>query len=105
MTKKWRERSKAPPAARGYGAEHRRLRARYQRVIDAGVESVWCVRCGLQILPKQPFDLDHDDFDRSLYLGPAHRHCNRSAAAVKGNKLRAQRNPTRLGWFRTSREW
>ena len=105
MPKKWRERSKAPPAARGYGANHRQLRARYQRVIEAGVEVVWCVRCGLQILPGQPFDLDHDDFDRSLYLGPSHRACNRSAAAVKGNKLRAGRAPLQPARFRTSRKW
>jgi hypothetical protein len=31
--------------------------------------------------------LRHDDFDRSLYIGPEHRRCNRSAAGTKSAEL------------------
>jgi hypothetical protein len=91
------------PIARGYGSEHRRLRAHWQQVIDAG-EEVLCVRCYRPILPRlHAFDLDHTE-DRLGWLGPAHRFCNRSHAARKGNALRAQQKPLRPKW-RTSREW
>jgi hypothetical protein len=56
-----------------------------------------CTRCGRQIEPGQLWDLDHTD-DRSGYLGPAHRSCNRSAGAVKGNRARGAVR-------RSSREW
>jgi hypothetical protein len=42
-----------------------------------------CARCGLPILPGDEWDLDHGP-DRSSYLGPAHRRCNRVAGARNG---------------------
>jgi hypothetical protein len=69
-----------------YGGTHaatRRAVARY------AVGSA-CVRCGGPILEGEPWDLDHSD-DRTGYLGPAHRRCNRAAGGRKGNALRRQR--------------
>ena len=55
---------------RGYGAEHRRLRALIAPEVEAGNAACW--RCGNPILPRQAFDLGHHDVDRSKYMGPEH---------------------------------
>ncbi len=79
---------KLPAAARGYGWEHRRERARWAPRVATGETS--CARCGWPILPGQLWDLDHAS-GKSSYLGPSHRRCNRSAGAAKGNRMRGQR--------------
>jgi hypothetical protein len=69
-------RPKRPSAAsRGYGSRHRKLRARWAARVAAG--GVACARCGRLIEPGEPFDLGHSDEDRSQYVGPEHRACNR----------------------------
>jgi hypothetical protein len=65
----------AANAERGYGAEHRALRKRLARLVQAGQATCW--RCGRWIAPGEPWDLGHDDVDRSVYRGPEHRSCNR----------------------------
>jgi hypothetical protein len=60
---------------RGYDHDHQLLRKREDRRVQAG--GVLCARCGLLIVPGSPWDLDHDDADRSRYLGPSHEACNR----------------------------
>jgi hypothetical protein len=60
---------------RGYGTAHQRLRRLWRRRVQAGVVS--CARCGELIEPNEPWDLGHDDLDRSRYSGPEHRRCNR----------------------------
>jgi hypothetical protein len=69
-----------------YGHSHRRLRSKWRRAIAAG--GVLCVRCGLEIVPGMPFDLDHND-DRKTYLGAAHQGCNRSAGVRRREAMRA----------------
>jgi hypothetical protein len=69
--------------ARGYGQRHETERRRWKPLVDAGNANCW--RCGKWINPLEPWDLGHDDHDRTRYQGPEHRRCNRSAGAVKGN--------------------
>jgi hypothetical protein len=78
--------------AGGWGWSHQQERERWKPEVNAGL--VNCCRCGQQIDPYSPWDLDHTD-DRTGYRGPAHRHCNRRAGAIKGNKQRnrAPRRP------------
>lgn len=84
-----RARSRQSTTERGYGHQHRKARAQWARSVERG--SVRCWRCGRVIHPAAPWDLGHDDYDRSRYRGPEHRACNRGAAAVKGNRSRARR--------------
>lgn len=61
---------------RGYGRRHQALRKTWQRQVDLGI--VICWRCGNPIAPGSPWDLGHDDVDRTVYRGPEHQACNRS---------------------------
>lgn len=74
---------------RGYGSAHQRERAKWKRVVEAGQANCW--RCGAWLDPSQPFDLGHDDIDRSIYRGPECRPCNRAAGARASNQRRGQR--------------
>jgi len=56
---------------------HRNLRRLVQANMHAGVTYV-CARCRNQIYPWTAWDLDHDDNDRSRYIGPSHASCNRA---------------------------
>lgn len=85
-------------AARGYGVTHKRLRAKWARLVEAG--DAWCARCGGWIAPGSLWDLGHDDHDRGLYNGPEHRRCNRAAGARKLNAMRRRRSR-----FKGSRVW
>lgn len=73
-------RRRASSTARGYGSAHRRLRVQIARVVASGFAR--CARCGDPIVPGSLWDLDHDDRDRSAYLGPSHRACNRATKAI-----------------------
>lgn len=61
----------------GYGKEHKRLRAAIAQRMRAG-EIFRCWRCGQLINPRLPWDLGHDDADRTRYRGPEHVACNRA---------------------------
>lgn len=74
------EQRRGSSTARGYGTEHRRLRAK----LAPKAVGKRCVRCGQPIRPGQPIDLDHTD-DRTGYRGMAHAKCNRTAGAIKAN--------------------
>jgi len=74
---KWRDdRRKANNRARGYGNAHQRLKKQLKPVVATG--RVKCARCGKLIDPLEPWDLGHDDLDRSRWTGPEHRRCNRA---------------------------
>lgn len=68
---------------RGYGAAHKRERARLAPLVDSGRAT--CARCALPILPGEPWDLGHTD-DRTAWTGPEHARCNRSAAGKRAHK-------------------
>jgi hypothetical protein len=60
-----------------YGREHRALRKRLQRDVDAGFAVCW--RCGGQVLPGMPWHLGHD-VSGQAHMGVEHVRCNLSAA-------------------------
>lgn len=75
---------------RGYGSAHRRLRARWAPSVARG--EVACARCKQPILPGQPWDLGHDDNDRTKYSGPEHRDCNRGEPSRRKTAITPSRN-------------
>lgn len=73
---------------RGYGSAHQRERAKWKPIVDAGQANCW--RCGRWLNPLLPWDLGHDDHDRSRYRGPECLPCNRATKT----RLRARPRPT-----------
>lgn len=73
-----KDKARGSAAARGYGSDHKASRARWAPLVAAG--NVKCWRCGDYIAAGEPFDLGHDDQDRSKYRGPEHVGCNRATA-------------------------
>lgn len=80
------DRERGTTTERGYGWTHQQERARWTSAVAAG--EVACSRCGARIMPGEAWDLDHDDADRSRYLGPAHTRCNRIAGALRADRHR-----------------
>ena len=72
--------------ANGYGQAHKRLRKHWDALVKQG--GVCCTRCRLPIQPDEPWDLDHDDIDRTQYRGPSHRKCNRATRTHKAQRRR-----------------
>lgn len=83
--------SKGSTTQRGYGASHQAQRARWTPKVEAG--QVNCRRCGLRIHPGQPWDLGHDDHDRSKYRGPEHRGRECPAGGNRATKGRNTNRP------------
>ena len=78
-------------AAARYGYEHRRLRERWRPRVEAA--QVFCAhpRCGRMILAGEAWDLGHDPYDPSRWLGPMHASCNRSTTLEKRLRGRGRR--------------
>lgn len=86
------KRPRRSTTARGYGHVHQTIRARWTPKVAAG--RVRCARgpackraelvdgqvVGGLILPTEPWDLGHDDHDRSRWTGPEHQACNRATS-------------------------
>lgn len=93
---------KKTTSERGYGWEHRKQREALKPIIESGKATCWrCLAQGLtpdqaRIVPGQPWDLGHDDTDRTKYRGPEHVSCNRGAG---GRHRKSSGPPPR------SREW
>lgn len=79
-----------------YGHKHQAQRRHYERLVASGFCA--CNRCGGLILPDEPWDMGHDDWDDTVYTGPEHQHCNRVAGAKKLAALKRQENWSRA-WF------
>lgn len=77
-----KDRARGTSGERGYGVVHQRLRADYQRRMDAG-ERFTCWRCGAEV-DRDAWDLGHKDDDRGAYAGPECRPCNRAVAGRMG---------------------
>lgn len=89
---------------RGYGAPHRAERERWRPLVESGQTICW--RCGLPIRADAPWDLGHDDNDRTIWRGPEHRgRCNRSSAATRGNRMRGRRRAARHAEHATTLSW
>jgi hypothetical protein len=78
--------------ARGYGAGHQALRRSWAPVVERG--GVVCWRCNVAIAPGTPWDLGHDDNDRTRYRGPEHRACNRATQTAARRADPAGRSAT-----------
>jgi hypothetical protein len=83
--------SKRCPACRPgggrYGGAHKKLVAETR---DQAYGRA-CCRCGGVMLRGQELHLDHADGGGPAdYRGWAHAHCNESAAATRGNRMRGQ---------------
>jgi hypothetical protein len=75
-----RDRARGTRQQRGYGADHDRLRAAWQRELDNGA-IIYCWRpdCDRRIDPTA-WHLGHDDHDRTIYRGPECVPCNTATA-------------------------
>lgn len=80
---------------RGYGAQHRRERQRWEPIVEAGraqcAESI-CLMPSRVIHPGDRWELAHTP-DRTGYLGPAHYLCNRKEPQHRGRADEPRRWP------------
>jgi hypothetical protein len=92
-------------AEKGYGIEHKRLREKVKRTVDAG--SAVCWRCGRPIHPAEHWDLGHHDGPAAkalrVYRGPEHRYCSRSAGAYKKQHRAGTKTSARTAAARPTR--
>ena len=73
-----KDRARGTRQERGYDARHDAERKRWVPRVATG--NVKCWRCGDYIPADAPFDLGHDDHDRSRYRGPECVSCNRATS-------------------------
>lgn len=75
--------------ARGYGAEHQKLRRRWAPTVATG--TVKCARCGDPIAAGAKWDLGHVDGSKGEYRGPEHSECNRATSRHRAEREQRQR--------------
>lgn len=73
-----RDKQRGRRQARGYDRDYDSERNKIASTVAAGRATCW--RCGQPITTGTPWDLGHDDHDRTTIHGPEHATCNRSAA-------------------------
>jgi len=82
----------------GYGTAHQRRRKYAAAGVARGEAFCAAPRCkhprGRWIAPGEPWDLGHHPFDRSRYLGPMHRGCNRDTRLERSARRSARRQPS-----------
>jgi hypothetical protein len=83
----------------GYGTKHHHLRSYFKPLVEAGQAVCW--RCGKPIGKGEPWDLGHNDDDRTRYNGPEHRTCNRGAANKRPARNRRRNQAPALRIFNT----
>ncbi|MGW6121493.1 AAA family ATPase [Nocardia sp. NPDC055165] len=89
---------------RGYGQDHRKRREALAPIVQSGKATCW--RCTEAIKPGEPWDLGHDDHDRTRYRGPEHVHCNRAAGGRAGGRASASAHDRKSsGPPPRSRDW
>jgi hypothetical protein len=88
--KVWADRGPRPPDR--YGPEHRKARAEWVPIVEAG--GVVCPYCRHLIQPGTPWHLGHPEDDKTREPSPWHAKCNTQyAAAVTAHiRRRAQKN-------------
>lgn len=84
--------------ARGYGPGHRRLRAKWDRIVQSGGAVCW--RCNEAIRPGSEWVLGHvDGSGKALYRGPEHRLCSdRSGQTLSREARDPDPGPPRYRW-------
>lgn len=104
------KRPRKTTAERGYGHEHKKQRAAIEPLVRSGRAVCWrCIAEGVpkeqaKIRPDEPWDLGHDDHDRSKYRGPEHVSCNRAAGGAAGGRASARARKS-SGPPPRSRDW
>jgi hypothetical protein len=78
------DKARGTSTARGYGTSHINARKAMARQVATG--NVRCARCNEFIKPGADWHLDHDDNDRTKYIGASCAHCNLSAAGKKSHQ-------------------
>lgn len=75
------------PRDRGYGPAHIAKRKALEPRVNAGLADCTAQTCLVEkaggtrrIAPGTPWDLGHDENDRTKYAGPQHAACNRGAS-------------------------
>lgn len=67
-----------------YCGHHQQMRALWVAAVATGQAECW--RCHDPLAPGQPFDVGHDDHDRTIYRGPECLPCNRSTSTRRKHR-------------------
>jgi len=80
-----RRRQQPTTVEKGYGAQHKAVRAQMKRLVDSGYAI--CHRCGRWIDPREPWHAGHADVPNAkrlgIYAGPEHAACSHESGGWK----------------------